>query len=64
MIGSKVIKAYMVEYDKITYSMNIVSLFLVTYEASCEFVDAFYAIQCMPMVNTYMWDRAGTNLAF
>ena len=51
----------MVEYDEIVYSMNILSLFLVTYEASCEFVDAFYGIKCIPMVNTYMWDRVGTN---
>ena len=27
--------SHMVEYDEIAYSMNIVSLFLVTYEASC-----------------------------
>ena len=64
MIGSKVIKAYMVEYDKIAYSMNIVSLFLVTYEASCVFLDAFYAIKCIPMVNTYMWQGFGTNFFF
>ena len=46
---------YMVEYDEITYLMNIVSLFLVTYGASCEFSDALHAIKCMPMVNKYMW---------
>ena len=44
----------MVEYDGIAYSMNMVSLFLVTYEASCEFLDTLYAIKFIPMVNTYM----------
>ena len=29
----------MVEYDEIAYSMNIVTLFLVTSGVSCEFVD-------------------------
>ena len=43
--------SYMVEYDEIAYSVNIVSLFLVTYGAYCEFVDDFYAIKCIPMVN-------------
>ena len=33
------------EYHKIAYSMNIVSLFLVTYGASCEFVDDLYSIK-------------------
>jgi hypothetical protein len=55
---------YMVEYDEIAYSMNNVSLFLVTFGASCEFVDAFYAIRCIPLVNTYMWVGFGTNFAF
>ena len=35
----------MVEYDLIAYSMNIMSLFLVTYGASYEFADAFHAKQ-------------------
>ena len=39
----------MVEYDEIAYTMNIVSLFLVTYGASCEFVDDFYAIKWLHM---------------
>jgi hypothetical protein len=34
----------MAEYDEIAYSVNIMSLFLVAYEASCEFFDVFYAI--------------------
>jgi hypothetical protein len=46
---------HMVEYDEIAYPMNIVSLFLVTFGASCEFLDAFHAIKCIPLVNTYMW---------
>ena len=54
----------MVEYDEIAYSLNIVSLFLVTYGASCEFVDAFYAKKCIPMVNIYMWDGFGHNFNF
>jgi hypothetical protein len=54
----------MVEYDEIAYSINIVSLFLVPYEASCAFLDSFHAIKCIPKVNTYMWDGVGTNLAF
>ena len=40
----KYTKLYMVEYDEIAYSVNIVSLFLVTYGAYCVFVDDFYAI--------------------
>jgi hypothetical protein len=39
----------MVEYDEIAYSINIVSLFLFTYGASCGFLDTFYAIKCIPM---------------
>ena len=44
----------MVVYDEIAYSMNIMLLFLMTYAASCTFVDAFYVITCIAMVNTYM----------
>ena len=52
---------HMAKYDEIAYSMNIVSLFLVTYGASCEFVDDFCAIKWIPMVNIYMehWDQDG-----
>ena len=46
----------MVEYNEIAYSVNIVSLFLVTYGAYCEFFDDFYAIKCILMVHKYMWD--------
>ncbi len=49
-------KVYMVEYDEIAYSVNIVSHFLVTYGAYCEFLDDFYSIKCIPMVYIYMWD--------
>jgi hypothetical protein len=52
------------EYHEIAYLMNIVSLFLVIYGASCELLDALYAMKCNPMVNTYMWDRFGTDFAF
>jgi hypothetical protein len=55
---------HMVEYDEIAYSMNIVSLFLVTYRASCEFMDAFHGTKCIPMVNTCMCQKFGTNFAF
>ena len=54
----------MVEYHEIAYSMNIVLLFLVTYEASGEFVDTFYAKKCITMVNAYMWDGFGHNFSF
>jgi hypothetical protein len=37
-------RGHMLEYDEVAYSMNILSPFLVTYRASCEFVNAFYAI--------------------
>ena len=53
----------MVEYDEIAYSMNIASLFLSLMELSCEFVDAFYAINCIPMVKTYMWLGFGPNFS-
>ena len=51
----------MVEYHEIAYSVYIVSFFLVTYGAYCEFVDNFYAIKCIPLVNIYMWDGFGPN---
>ena len=52
---------YLVEYHEIAYSVYIVSLFLVTYGAYYEFVDGFYAIKFIPMVNIYMWLGFGPN---
>ena len=49
--------AYMIEYDEIAYSVNIVSLFLVTYGAYYEFLDDFFVIKCILMVHIYMWDE-------
>ena len=33
---------YIAEFDEIAYSMNIVSLFLVTYGAYCVFMEEYY----------------------
>ena len=54
----------MVEYHEIAYSVNIVSLFLVIYGAYCQFVDDFYEIKCIPIVNIYLWDEFGSNISF
>ena len=43
--------------------LHIASSFLVTYGASCEFVDAFHAKQYIPMVNIYKWDGFGLNFS-
>ena len=57
----------MVEYDEIAYSMCNeygVNFFWPLMELSVNYVDEFYAIKCIPMVNKYMLDGFGTNFAF
>ena len=43
------------EYDEITFLLNIVSLFLVTYQASSEYIH---------IVNKYIWVEFGTDIHF
>ena len=54
-LNKKNVVIYMVEYDEIAYSVNIVSHFRVTYAAYCEFIFGWFLFNKMYSNGSYIY---------